>query len=112
MSPVTLLLNRQRRLTRKSQFDVMYKEGNRRTSGPLLVHTRSNGLPYSRLGLSIPKRVGSAVKRNLIKRRCREAFRISQHELPSSLDILITIRPHDALPTSEYATLILAGSSK
>jgi len=42
MSPVTLLFNRQRRLTRKSQFDVMYKEGNRRTSGPLLVHTRNN----------------------------------------------------------------------
>ena len=112
MSPVTLLFNRQRRLTRKSQFDVMYKEGTRRSSGPLIVHTRSNDLPYSRLGLSIPKRVGNAVKRNTIKRRCREAFRISQHELPHALDILITIRPHDALTTNEYATLILAGSSK
>ena len=112
MSPVTLLFNRQRRLTRKAQFYLMYKEGKQRTSGPLLVHTRNNQLSYSRLGLSIPKRVGNAVKRNLIKRRCREAFRISQHELPGSLDILITIRPHDALSMSEYATLILAGSSK
>ncbi len=90
----------------------MYKEGTRRTSGPLLVHTRSNDLPYSRFGLSIPKRVGNAVKRNTIKRRCREAFRISQHDLPHSVDILITIRPHDTLSTSDYATLILAGSSK
>ncbi len=90
----------------------MYKAGNRRTAGPLLVHTRNNDLSYSRLGLSIPKRVGNSVKRNLIKRRCREAFRISQHELPNSMDILITIRPHDTLSMSEYAALILVGSSK
>ena len=111
MSPVTLLFNRQRRLTRKSQFDLMYKEGTQRTSGPILVHTLANTLPYSRLGLSVPKRVGSAVKRNMIKRRCREAFRITQHELPRSMDILLTIRPHETLTTSEYAELILAGSA-
>jgi ribonuclease P protein component len=112
MSPVKLLFNRQRRLTRKSQFDLMYKDGRRRISGPLLVHTRQNGLEFSRLGLSIPKRIGNAVTRNKIKRRCREAFRISQHELPDHIDILLTIRPHDPLATEEYAALILMGSSR
>lgn len=111
MSPVTLLFNRQRRLTRKSQFDLMYKEGDRRTAGPLLMHTLRNNLEYSRLGLSIPKRIGNAVKRNKIKRRCREAFRISQHELPGRIDMLLTIRPHEILTTSEYASLIVKGAA-
>jgi ribonuclease P protein component len=89
----------------------MYKEGIRRTSGPLLVHTRTNDLNFSRLGLSVPKRVGNAITRNLIKRRCREAFRISQDDLPRSIDILLTIRQHEPLAMNEYATLILAGTN-
>ena len=89
----------------------MYKEGDRRTAGPLLMHTLRNNLEYSRLGLSIPKRIGNAVKRNKIKRRCREAFRISQHELPGRIDMLLTIRPHEILTTSEYASLIVKGAA-
>lgn len=89
----------------------MFKEGKRRTAGPLLIHTLQNRLDHSRLGLSVPKRVGSAVKRNTIKRRCREAFRISQHDLPKSIDILLTIRPHEILSTKDYAALIREGTS-
>ena len=48
-----------------------------------------NGLPYSRLGLSVSKRVGKAVTRNRIKRRIRELFRTQKKSLPQGFDIIV-----------------------
>ena len=100
----------QHKLTKKSEFVLLYATGSKRTAGPLLIHTLANTCNYSRLGLSVPKRVGNAVKRNRIKRLCREAFRLTQHDFPSSVDILITVRPHAALTLLEYQELLLNGS--
>ncbi len=101
-----IMFSRNQRLTLKKDFSRMFSKGNRRTSGPLLIHIHNNELGYPRLGFSVPKRVGSAVLRNAMKRRCREAFRQSQEQLPS-VDILLTLRPHAILATDEYASLIL-----
>jgi ribonuclease P protein component len=45
-----------------------------------------NGLGHPRLGLTVSRKVGNAVTRNHWKRILREAFRLTQHELPP-LDI-------------------------
>jgi ribonuclease P protein component len=42
----------------------------------------ANGLNHPRLGLTVSRRVGNAVTRNRWKRILREAFRLTQHELP------------------------------
>ena len=41
-----------------------------------------NGLGHPRLGLTVSRTVGNAVVRNRWKRIIREAFRLTQHELP------------------------------
>ena len=55
----------------------MYSQGKGKTVGPLLIHCKKNELGISRLGLSVPKKVGNAVQRNRVKRKCREAFRLT-----------------------------------
>ena len=45
-----------------------------------------------RLGLVTSSKVGIAVKRNLIKRRLREIFRINKHKFKFGTDIVFILR--------------------
>ena len=42
----------------------------------------ANGLSHPRLGLTVSRKVGNAVARNRWKRTLREAFRLTQRDLP------------------------------
>src|SRR5215212_4783695 len=58
------------------------------------VHVLPNTLGKSRLGLSVSKRVGTAVKRNKVRRRLKEIFRSSVRDLSDGgLDLVISARP-------------------
>ena len=81
---------RERRLTRPRDFAALRSHG-RAWSGKLLVLVaRRNSLETSRFGLSVSKRVGKAVVRNLVKRRLREALR--RLDLQEGWDILLIAR--------------------
>ncbi len=57
------------------------------------VHAFGNELGRPRLGLSVSKKVGNAIVRNRVRRRLREVFHASLHELPGSLDFVVSARP-------------------
>ena len=101
-----LTFPRRMRLGHGRDFSRAYAGQVRRAAGPLLVFAIPNELPHPRLGLSVSRRVGNAVRRNLIKRRLREAFRLGQNELPAGYDLVVVVRPHDPLPLEEYARLL------
>ena len=56
--------------------------------------------------------VGTAPKRNRIKRLLREAFRLGQHDLPRGYDIVINVRPHETVLLADYQRLLSAAMIK
>ncbi len=52
-----------------------------------------NTVGKPRLGLSVSKKVGTAVKRNRLRRRLKEIFRSSAAKLPANLDFVVSARP-------------------
>ncbi|HEX8912965.1 MAG TPA: ribonuclease P protein component [Humisphaera sp.] len=96
-------------LRSKKDFDAVFDARTKESRGPLSVHARPNGLAFPRLGMSVSRKVGNAVKRNRIRRLIREAFRLMQHDWPAGYDLVTVVRPHGPLPLAEYQR-ILAGT--
>jgi ribonuclease P protein component len=94
------------RLSGKLNFAATFDAGVRESRGPLTVFARPNALSHLRLGLSVSARVGAATRRNAIKRRLREAFRLLQHDLPRGYDLVIVVRPHEPLRLAEYQKVL------
>ena len=86
---------RERRIVLARDFQHVYRAGGRARGASVVVVACENGLPVTRLGLSVGKTIWkSAVKRNRIRRIFREAFRLGYAELPPGVDvILIPARP-------------------
>lgn len=91
-------------------FGRVHEARVRRRSGPLLVYARPHGdlarAGDTRLGLSVSRRCGHAVRRHRLKRLLREAFRTIRVDLPQGYDLLVVVHPHDPLPVAEYRRLL------
>lgn len=91
-----------RRLVTQHHFRAVYQRG-RRASGAWLtvVALLRRGAPgteppsHVRLGVSVSKDHGGAVRRNKLKRLLREAFRLERHRLPAGLDLVLIPRQRD-----------------
>ncbi|HEU5299805.1 MAG TPA: ribonuclease P protein component [bacterium] len=80
------------RLTASEHYRLAYREGTRISDGLLVIYARPNGLPVRRLGIAVPGRVGTAVRRNLVKRRLRAVARAALAAVPEGTDVVIVAR--------------------
>lgn len=85
------------RLRRPADFDRVYRSTAFAADEWLVVRGCPNGLSYTRLGVSVSRKVGNAVVRNRWKRLLREAFRQNRALLPIGLDLVARPR-RDASP--------------
>ncbi|HEY7086739.1 MAG TPA: ribonuclease P protein component [Tepidisphaeraceae bacterium] len=108
MSASRYTFPRSRRIGGRGTFKPIRDEGIRESRGPLTLWARPNELGHSRLGISIGRHVGNAVKRNRIKRLLRESFRLLQHDFPHGYDLVIAVRPHETMIFAEYQKLLTA----
>lgn len=80
-------------LRRRADFAAVFGRRCSVADEALAIHIRANELAWSRLGIAAPKRVGNAVRRNYLRRRIRDAFRLNKAVLPVGLDIVCVVRP-------------------
>lgn len=130
MPPLTF--PRHMRLSRGGDFLAVRNRGVRVNAGPLLVYGLPTALKHPRLGLGVSTRAGNAVRRNAIKRRLREAFRLGWRDWPEAVkagdhgdakpqaaegdggtassggyDVVISVRAHEPLKVEAYQQLLL-----
>ena len=66
-----------------------------------------NGENVSRVMVSVSKRFFKrAVKRNLLKRRLREAYRTRKGLLPAGVDVMLVYNTREVLSSAEIAALV------
>ena len=91
----------QERLRRRKEFDRVYQKGRCLRLPYLQILLLPNQLNYSRLGLSVSRKFGTAVKRNRTKRILREIFRRHKEIFPQAHDVVLTPRPELLKKTQE-----------
>ena len=108
------------RILRKVEFGRVVREGVRVSDGAMQLRAipRPGGeaLP-ARLGITVGRKAGKAVVRNLIRRRIREAFRVHRSEIPAGLDLVVfpAMQRGDEIPAYrriEASLVSLAGEAR
>jgi ribonuclease P protein component len=86
-------VHRRHRLSRSRDFDAVYRNGRSVSTRYLVLYwfdREEDG--EVRLGIAVPKKIGSAVTRNRIKRRLREGWRELLPSVPSGADYVLLVR--------------------
>jgi ribonuclease P protein component len=89
------------RLTDSPEFERVYRQGTAYRGKLFAVHAFPNEHGTPRLGLSVSRKVGNAVTRNVVRRRLREVFQSCVSGLSENLDLVVSARPAAAEATFE-----------
>jgi ribonuclease P protein component len=91
---------RRQRLSRSKDFDAVYRRGRSVSTRFLVLYwfPREEADAEPRLGLAVPRTVGSAVVRNRVKRQLREIWRELGERVRPGHDYVLVARPGLAEP--------------
>jgi ribonuclease P protein component len=110
-------VHRRNRLSRSRDFDAVYRRGTSASTRYLVLHwfpREEDEAGEPRLGLAVPRAVGSAVQRNRVKRLLRETWRELLAEVPPGHDYVLVARPGLADPANtrgaEWLAAEIAGA--
>jgi ribonuclease P protein component len=94
---------REARIRNRAEYLKVQNTGRRARGRYILLLSIDNGLPITRFGITVSRKTGNAVTRNLVKRRLREILRQNRDRFVPGKD-LVTIATRQA-PTASYREL-------
>jgi len=83
---------RDEHLRKRREFKKVYSQGKAYANRFAVFYVSPNGLERRRMGVSVSKKVGSAVKRSRIKRLFREVYRLNKDRLIEGIDMVLIAR--------------------
>jgi ribonuclease P protein component len=83
-------------LKKNRDFRRLYAKGKSAASGLAVLYCRRNGGSGNRVGVTVSAKLGGAVKRNRIRRRFKEIYRLNEDRLRGGFDIVIVARGRSA----------------
>src|SRR5699024_12674888 len=76
------MMKKRYRIKKEKDFKLIFKRGKSYANRQFVVYLKNNDeIPHLRLGISVSKRLGNAVKRNQIKRRIRAFYQLLKTEV-------------------------------
>jgi ribonuclease P protein component len=80
--------SRENRLRKSTEFKRVFSRGRRIGTRYFVIYSLHNNLSASRIGIQVKAKIGSATKRNYIKRMVRETFRRMKNEFRQPVDLI------------------------
>ena len=93
-------------------FRRLYRRGDSLANAYFALYVRKNGSAENRMGITVSGKMGCAVRRNKVRRRIREIYRLNEETFLPGFDFVVVARtramdaPYEKLET---AFLQLAG---
>ncbi|SMC57319.1 ribonuclease P protein component [Papillibacter cinnamivorans] len=79
-------------LKKNYEFKRLYSRGKQAVSPCMAVYCRPNRTEVDRIGITVGGKIGNAVKRNRVRRRLKEIYRLNEHLLRTGFDIVVVAR--------------------
>ena len=79
-------------LKKNYEFHRLYRKGKSAATPFLVLYARVGRRPGNRVGFTVSNKLGKAVKRNRVRRRLREIYRLHEAELRRGVDLVVVAR--------------------
>jgi ribonuclease P protein component len=79
-------------IKKNNEFRHVYAKGASAVNRLLVLYSLENNSETNRLGITVGKKVGNAVKRNRVKRLIKESYRLAERRITAGYDFVIVAR--------------------